>query len=251
MSMLLDPPGAAPQLATTPVAFRRRSALTAPQIAEADAMLAGATPQEIVRWAVDMFGSRLVLTASFQDTTLIDIATSVDPDVEVVFLDTGFHFSETLNVVKRAMDRYALNVTVLRPDPDAADLWAAGTKACCDLWAAGTKACCDARKVVPLERYLVGHADAWLSGLRRADDPARADAPIVSLDKRGLVKVNPMAAMSDDEYSQYIADHDVLINTLHLDGYASIGCWPCTDPSSDGRAGRWAGRDSKECGLHL
>ena len=129
---------------------------------------------------------------------------------------------------------------MLRPDSDAADLWAAGTKACCD-----------ARKVVPLERYMVGHADGWLSGLRRADDPARADAPIVSTDKRGLVKVNPMAAMSDDEYDRYITDHDVLINTLQLDGYASIGCWPCTEPSTDGRAGRWAGRDSKECGLHL
>ena len=151
MSMLLDPPGAAPQLAT-PVALRRRTALTAAEITEADAMLAGATPQEIVRWAVDTFGSRLVLTASFQDTTLIDIATSVDPDIEVVFLDTGFHFAETLNVVKRAMDRYALNLTVLRPDPDAADLWAAGTKACCD-----------ARKVVPLERYMSSRTAMMLS----------------------------------------------------------------------------------------
>ena len=239
MSMLLDPPGATSQLATA-VALRRRTALTASEIADADAMLAGATPHEIVRWAVDTFGSRLVLTASFQDTTLIDIATSVDPDVEVVFLDTGFHFAETLNVVKRAMDRYALNLTVLRPDADAPDLWAAGTQACCD-----------ARKVAPLERYLVGHADAWLSGLRRADDPARADTPVVSRDKRGLVKVNPMAAMSDEAYERYIADHDVLVNTLRLDGYASIGCWPCTEPSTEGREGRWSGRDSKECGLHV
>src|SRR5215211_452600 len=223
MSMLLDPPGAAPRLAATPVAFRRRTALGATEIAEADAALAGATPHEIVRWALDTFGSRLVLTASFQDTTLIDIATRVDPDIEVVFLDTGFHFAETLNVVKRSMDRYALNLTVLRPEHDAADLWASGTKACCD-----------ARKVAPLERYMVGHADAWLSGLRRADDPSRADAPVVSADKRGLVKINQMAAMSDDEYDRYIFDNDVLINTLQLDGYASIGCWPCTEPSVDG-----------------
>ncbi|HZB43580.1 MAG TPA: phosphoadenylyl-sulfate reductase [Ilumatobacter sp.] len=240
MTILLDPPGAAALQAATPVAFRRRKRLGAAEIAAADAMLRDATSQDIVAWAVDTFGARLVLTASFQDTTLIDIATRVDPDIEVVFLDTGFHFAETLNVVKRAMDRYALNLTVLRPEPDAADLWAAGTKACCD-----------ARKVAPLERYMVGHADAWLSGLRRADDPARSDAPIVSADKRGLVKVNPMAAMSDDEYDRYLADHDVLVNTLHLDGYASIGCWPCTEPATDGRAGRWAGRESKECGIHL
>ena len=107
-------------------------------------------------------------------TTLIDIATGVDPDIEVVFLDTGFHFAETLNAVRRAMDRYALNLTVLRPETDAADLWVAGTKACCD-----------GRKVEPLDRYLAGHADAWLSGLRRADDPGRANAPIVSIDQKG------------------------------------------------------------------
>ena len=240
MSILLDPPSAPSLLADTPVALRRRTALTPAEITAANTLLEGATPAEIVQWALDTFGTRLVLTASFADTTLIDIATRVDADIEVVFLDTGFHFSETLNVVKRAMDRYALNLTVLRPEPGAADLWAAGTKACCD-----------ARKVAPLERFMVGHADAWLSGLRRADDPARADAPIVSADRRGLVKVNPMAAMTDAEYDRYVADHDVLINTLQLDGYASIGCWPCTEPSTDGRAGRWAGRDSKECGLHL
>src|ERR1700750_1720398 len=98
MSMLLDPPGAA-TATVAPVALRRRAALDALEGAEANALLSVATPQEIVRWAVDTFGSRLVLTASFQDTTLIDVATSVDPDIEVVFLDTGFHFAETLNVV--------------------------------------------------------------------------------------------------------------------------------------------------------
>ena len=159
--------------------------LGAAEVAAANRALDGATPDEIVGWALDTFGTRLVLTASFADTTLIDIATRVDPDIEVVFLDTGFHFAETLNVVRRAMERYSLNLTVLRPQPDAADVWASGTKACCD-----------ARKVEPLERYLVGHADAWLSGLRRADDAGRAEAPIVSVDKRGLIKVNPMA---DDE----------------------------------------------------
>jgi phosphoadenosine phosphosulfate reductase len=240
MSILLDPPGPFGMLAETPVAVRRRPALSAAAVAAADRQLADATPPQIVRWALDTFGRRLVLAASFADTTLIDIATGVDPDVEVVFLDTGFHFAETLNAVRRAMDRYALNLTVLRPESDAADLWAAGTKACCD-----------ARKVQPLERYLTSNADAWLSGLRRADDPGRADAPIVSIDKRGLIKVNPIAAMTDEQYQRYIADHDVLVNTLHLDGYASIGCWPCTEPSSDGRAGRWAGSDNKECGLHL
>ena len=238
MSILLDPPSAV--VPETPVAMRRRSALDAAEIDAVNVELERSTPQEIVRWALDTFGKRLVMTASFSDTTLIDIATSVDPDVEVVFLDTGFHFAETLNVVRRAMDRYSLNLTVLRPEANAVDLWATGTAACCE-----------ARKVGPLDRYLVGHADAWMSGLRRADDPGRADKPIVSVDKRGLVKIYPLAAMSDDEHARYVAEHDVLVNPLHHEGYASIGCWPCTEPSVDGRSGRWAGSDKTECGLHL
>lgn len=223
-----------------PVGVRRRAILDQAEVDRANAELEAASPDEIVRWAVDRFGRRLALTASFAETTLIDIATRVDPDVHVVFLDTGFHFAETLSTVRRAMERYRLNLSVLRPDPDAADVWADGTDACCA-----------ARKVAPLDRFLRGHADAWLSGLRRADHPDRADARIVSIDRRGLVKVNPIAAMTDDEYAAYADEHDVLVNSLHLDGYASIGCWPCTEPSTDGRAGRWAGSGKTECGLHL
>lgn len=224
----------------TPVAVRRRSALSDTQVAAANELLEGKSPQEIVRWAYETFGTRLAMTASFADTTMIDIATKVDPDIEVIFLDTGFHFAETLNTVRRAMERYELNLTVLRPEADAADVWADGSEACCA-----------ARKVSPLEQYLPNHADAWLSGLRRADDASRAAAPIVSIDKRGLVKVNPIAAMTDEQYASYSADNDVIINTLQLDGYASIGCWPCTEPSTDGRSGRWAGSGKTECGLHL
>lgn len=227
-------------LSPHPVQLRRRPVLTAAAVADSNRNLAAATPGEIVRWASEHFGGRLVLTASFADATLIDVATAVDPDVEVIFLDTGFHFAETLDTVRRAMERYRLNLTVLRPDPAAADVWAEGTAACCA-----------ARKVDPLDRYLADRADAWLSGVRRADQPGRADAPIVSIDRRGLVKINPLAMMTDEEYAAYIDEHDVLINTLHFDGYASIGCWPCTEPSIDGRAGRWAGSGKTECGLHL
>lgn len=223
----------------TPVTLRRRAPLTASELAELNQRFETATPTEIVRWASARFGSRLAMTASFADTTLIDIATAVDPDLHVIFLDTGFHFAETLNTVRRAMERYALNLTVLRPAADAPDVWAQGSDACCA-----------ARKVDPLAAYLPQQADAWLSGLRRADSPERADAPIVALDRRGLVKINPIANMTDAEYDAYVTEHDVLVNTLQLDGYASIGCWPCTEPSTDGRSGRWGGTKS-ECGLHL
>lgn len=223
----------------TSVLVRRRAVMSDDAVAAANELLDAQSPTEIIAWASAQFGRRLAMTASFADTTLIDLATKVDPDIEVIFLDTGFHFAETLNTVRRAMERYELNLTVLRPDSDAADLWAAGTDGCCA-----------ARKVAPLEKYLPQHADGWLSGLRRADDPGRADAPIVSIDKRGLVKVNPMANMTDEEYERYIDANDVLVNTLQLDGYASIGCWPCTEPAED-RSGRWSGSGKTECGLHL
>jgi phosphoadenosine phosphosulfate reductase len=201
--------------------------------------LEGASAASIVEWAIETYGRRLSLTASMADTVLIDLATKIDPDIEVVFLDTGFHFAETLNTVRRAMERYSLNLTVLRPPADADDVWAHGSDGCCQ-----------ARKVDPLDRYLTGHVDAWLSGVRRVDSPDRSDAAIVSIDRRGLVKVNPMANMTDDEYDAYVVEHDVVVNTLQFDGYASIGCWPCTEPSTDGRSGRWGGAKS-ECGLHL
>ena len=229
------PPGAG----AVTVAVRPRAALSAAELTDLNGRLESATPHEIVGWASRRFGRRLAMTASFADTTLIDVATTVDPDIEVIFFDTGFHFAETLNTVRRAMERYSLNLTVLRPAGDAPDVWAHGSEACCA-----------ARKVDPLDAYLPRHADAWLSGLRRADSPERAGTPIVSIDRRGLVKVNPIANMTDAEYDAYAADHDVIVNTLTLDGYASIGCWPCTEPSTDGRAGRWGGSKT-ECGLHL
>lgn len=221
------------------VGIGRRAVLSHAELDRLNAAFETASPTDIVRWAVSRFGRRLALAASFADTTLIDVATSVDPDIEVVFCDTGFHFAETLNASRRAMERYSLNLTVLRPAADAADVWVHGSDACCA-----------ARKVDPLDAYLPGRVDAWLSGLRRADSPTRAAAPIVSIDRRELVKVNPLATMSDDAYDEYVAEHDVLVNTLQLDGYASIGCWPCTGPSSDGRGGRWGGTKT-ECGLHL
>jgi phosphoadenosine phosphosulfate reductase len=223
----------------TPVTLRSRPRLDDDELDRLNRRFESARPTEIIRWAHEQFGQRLALTASFADTTLIDLATSVAPDVEVIFLDTGFHFAETLNTVRRAMERYSLNLTVLRPPADADDVWAHGSDGCCE-----------ARKVAPLDRHLTGHVDAWLSGVRRADSDDRRDAPIVSIDRRGLVKINPMANMTDDEYDAYVVEHDVVVNTLQYDGYASIGCWPCTEPSTDGRSGRWGGAKS-ECGLHL
>lgn len=196
---------------------------------------------EIIDWGVQRFGSDLVLTSSMADTVLLDLAVSVDPDIEVVFLDTGFHFAETLETLRRVQSRYGLNLRVERPHANEVDLFEVGTELCCA-----------ARKVIPLDRALAGKA-AWLSGLRRADSASRADVPFVSVDRRGLVKLNPIASWSDEDVERYTMERELIVNPLRFEGYPSIGCWPCTSPvgrGEDSRAGRWAGTNKNECGIH-
>jgi phosphoadenosine phosphosulfate reductase len=210
------------------------------ELAEISASFEGAPASKVIRWAVDTFSPHLCLTASMTDAVLIDLATKVDPGIEVVFIDTGYHFPETLQTVEVVRRRYALNLhllTVPRSDPP--------------LWTQQPGCCADA-KVAQLDRALVGK-QAWLSGLRRDEADTRADAPVVGRDRRGLVKVNPLAAWTDADIAGYIADHDVPVNPLTLQGYPSIGCMPCTTavaPGEDPRAGRWRGLDKTECGLH-
>jgi len=176
------------------------------------------------------------------DAVLIDVASRVAPGIEVIFLDTQYHFQETLATAERIRDRYPIRLRVVWPEvrPD-------------DLWRTDPDACCQARKVLPMQRALQGRT-AWLSGVRRADSPLRQQMPVVQRDRRGLVKVNPLIGWSDDDVAGYIAEHDVPVNPLVEQGYASIGCWPCTRPvrdDEDARAGRWEGSSKTECGLHL
>ncbi|HEV7758609.1 MAG TPA: phosphoadenylyl-sulfate reductase [Acidimicrobiales bacterium] len=197
---------------------------------------------KIIQWASETFSPHLSLAASMQDAVLIDLAVNVDPAIEVVFIDTGYHFPETLQTVEEVRRRYGLNLrmmTVAHHDEE--------------LWKVDPENCCSAVKVGQLDRALAGKA-AWMSGLRRDEASTRATAPIVTRDLRGLVKVNPIANWSDLDVQGYIEDHDVPVNPLLLQGYTSIGCQPCTqlptDPD-DPRSGRWAGRGKTECGLHL
>ena len=205
---------------------------------ELELMPAGAA----IRWAVDRFGDRVVLAASFQDCVLIDVATKVAPGVEVVFLDTQMHFPETYEYVETIRRVYDLNLRVVTPlvGPD-------------DMWRDDPNECCVLRKVEPLARALEGK-DAWITGLRRVEAPTRADAPIVGIDHgRGIVKVNPLAPWTDADIEGYARDRGLPEHPLRAQGYASIGCAPCTrpvTPGDDPRSGRWAGRDKTECGLH-
>jgi len=196
----------------------------------------------VIRWAFATFGDSLVVASSFEDLVIIDLATKVAPGVEVVFLDTEAHFPETLEFVESTRQRYGLNLTVTKPGPEAA------AHPC------GSDQCCQFRKVEPLRRVLEGKR-AWITGLRRSDGPTRADAPIVSWDATfGLVKVNPIATWTADDVASYLGDHGLPVHPLVPRGYLSIGCAPTTRPVAEGediRAGRWAGLDKSECGLHI
>jgi phosphoadenosine phosphosulfate reductase len=205
----------------------------------AAAKFAEAPAADILSWAVETFGSDLAVACSMQDGVLVDLAVRADPSVEVVFLDTGFHFGETLTTARRMQARYDLNLVTLSPAEDATTYDTAGTDACCA-----------ARKVAPLERHLAERS-AWVTGLRRAESPSRAGAGAVEWDAvRGIVKINPIVGWSDDDVAAYIAEHDIIVNPLRDRGFDSIGCEPCTQPGS-GRDGRWAGTGRLECGLHL
>jgi len=198
--------------------------------------------EKVIQWAVDTFSPHLCMTASFTDAVLIDLAVRVDPAIEVVFIDTGYHFPETLQTVEDVRRHYGLNLRMMTVARQAEELWAIDPENCCS-----------AVKVGQLDRALAGKA-AWMSGLRRADAGTRETAPIIVRDLRGLVKVNPIATWTDDEVAAYIDEHDVPVNPLTQQGYPSIGCMPCTTRVEDGedaRAGRWRGSAKTECGLHL
>jgi phosphoadenosine phosphosulfate reductase len=213
------------------------------ELAVVSRMLETKPATSAIEWAVDRFGDGLVLASSFQDAVLIDLAVSVKPDVEVVFLDTQYHFPETLEYVETVRARYDLNLHVTKPsiEPD-------------DRWLDDPDGCCGARKVVPMAKALAGKR-SWMTGLRRDEAPTRASAPIVAWDvSRGLVKLNPIAPWSERDVVQYARDRSLPEHPLRDQGYTSIGCWPCTRPVEDGehsRSGRWAGLDKQECGLHV
>ncbi|MBW3575535.1 MAG: phosphoadenylyl-sulfate reductase [Actinobacteria bacterium] len=229
----------------TPVTITRSSPRrsTDDDLAGVAELLELAPAADIVRWAVGRYGRDLVMTASFQDCVLIDVVAGVAPGTEVVFLDTGYHFDETHAYLAKVRDRYDLNLRVVGPElpPD-------------DRWRTDPDGCCKARKVEPLRRALAGKA-AWLSGLRRADNPLRAGVSVLGYDEVcGAVKVNPLAGWSDDDVAAYVAEHDLPVHPLRAQGYTSIGCWPCTRPTlpgEDPREGRWSGSAKTECGLHL
>jgi phosphoadenosine phosphosulfate reductase len=229
---------------------RRPEELKALALAAAEA-LEGAPAEEIAKWATDTFGERFCVTSSMADAVVAHLFSRVSPGVDVVFLDTGLHFPETLKVRDTVVRTMNVNVRSVRPRLTVGQQDGEyGPR----LFARSPDECCFLRKVEPLERAL-GEYDAWATGLRRDESPTRANTPVVAFDaKKGKVKVNPIAAWTEHDVDAYISRWSVPVNELFKKGYGSIGCWPCTrrtKAGEDPRAGRWAMFEKTECGLHV
>jgi phosphoadenosine phosphosulfate reductase len=217
---------------------------------EAEARLADAPAAEIIGWARTTFGTDLVVASSMADTHLVHLAQAAAPGIDVVFLDTGYHFAETIGTRDAVAQAYEVNLISITPRQTVAEQDAEyGAR----LHDRDPDRCCALRKVEPLERGLKPYT-AWINGMRREEAPTRSDIRVVDYDaKRNMVKISPIAAWTNQEVEEYVGEHGVLVNPLFFDGYTSIGCEPCTrrtKPGEDPRAGRWAGLAKTECGLH-
>jgi phosphoadenosine phosphosulfate reductase len=212
--------------------------------------LEGASALEILGWANEQFGGSWAVASSMADAVVPSLAAKVRPGVDVLFLDTGYHFAETIGTRDAVAATLPVTIRSIEPAQTVAQQDASfGAR----LYERNPDQCCALRKVMPLRKTLKGYA-AWASGLRRDEASTRAGAKVVEWDDgRGMIKLNPIAAWTQDDVDTYIAENGILVNPLLFDGYGSVGCAPCTrriKPGEDARAGRWAGSNKVECGLH-
>ena len=213
--------------------------------------LEGAPPQAVLDWALEQWHPDLAIASSMGDAVLAHMASQLRPGVPVLFLDTGYHFAETIGTRDAVATVYDVDVRTVLPLATVADQDAEhGAR----LHDRDPDLCCALRKVEPLARGLAPFW-AWASGIRRDEADSRAGIRAVEWDaKRGMAKVNPLYAWTQDDVDAYVVEHGVLVNPLLSDGYPSIGCAPCTrrvEPGADPRSGRWSGTGKTECGLHV
>jgi len=219
-----------------------------------------ASADEVLAWGAETFGRRMIVASNMQDAVLVDLAAkALSPGrassgtglFDVLFLETGYHFAETIGTRDAVEHVYDVKIVNAQARRSVAQQDVEFGK---DLFARDPNLCCAMRKVEPLTETLAGY-DAWVTGVRRVEAPTRAGTPLVTYDEKfGLVKLNPLAAWSDEDMEAYIAEHGILVNPLVAEGYPSIGCAPCTAkplPGADPRSGRWAGTGKIECGLHV
>jgi phosphoadenosine phosphosulfate reductase len=213
----------------------------------------GQPPQQTLRWALDRFYPTIAFACSFgaEDMVLLDMISKMTPRMRVFYIDTGLLFKETYELIEKAAEKYGI-----KPERYAPELTLERQRELYgeNLYQRNPDLCCQIRKVEPLKKALAG-LEAWVTGIRREQSPTRASAAVVERDRKfGLVKVNPLVHWTFKDVWKYITENHVPYNPLHDRNYPSIGCTLCTTPVAPGedpRAGRWRGRDKKECGLHL
>ena len=210
-----------------------------------------APAEVIIEWAVATFGDRFAVTSSMTDSVLAHLASTVAPGIDVVFLDTGYHFAETIGTRDAVQATLPVTLVNMTPELTVAEQDATYGR---DLYLTNPDLCCALRKVKPLEDALSRY-DAWATGLRRDETHNRVIAPVVGWDeKKHKVKVSPLARWTADDVDRYTDENHLLVNPLQYDGYPSIGCWPCTrrvTGDADPRSGRWAGTNKTECGINF
>jgi phosphoadenosine phosphosulfate reductase len=209
------------------------------------------TPQQVILWAVERFGTDVALSSSFQQQSLalLHIVSRVAPSMPVFFVNTGYHFAETLSFQQDIARRFWLNVIELRPEMSHEEQEARYGP---DLWKRNPDLCCYLNKVVPMQNAL-RKCKAWITGIRRDQSARRASADVVEYRDDGLVKINPLVTWARQDVWRYIEFHNLPTHPLYSQGYRSIGCAPCTRAvalEEDERAGRWSGTGKNECGLH-
>lgn len=209
------------------------------------------SPGEILKWGWDQFNDKIGLLSSFgpESAVLLHLVSQVAPGLPILFIETGYHFPETLEYKQALTDKFGLNVREVRSQMTRPDFLAKhGDK----LYEKNPDLCCEINKVGPLRDVLVG-LSAWVSGIRRSQGPTRQGISIIELYDGGLYKLNPLANWNSRDMWHYNKEHALPVHPLFEKGYNSIGCWPCTRPVLEGedeRAGRWAGRVKTECGIH-
>ncbi len=217
--------------------------------------LENATTEEVLAWAYATYGERVAMSTAFgpSGVVLMHLASRINPGAKVFFVDTGFHFDETLEMVERVGARLPLDIQVVEPALTVREQALVHGD---QLYIVEPDRCCALRKVEPTQRIL-GGLDAWMTALRRDQGASRAHTPVVELkrqaDGRELVKIAPLVRWTRNDVWRHVHTHDLPYNPLHDQGYASVGCRPCTSVATDAtdeRSGRWAGQGKTECGLH-
>lgn len=238
MSTTIQPSTENPDVLADPAVARRLLELALDHGPSLEKLSAG----EIIEWGAEHLGTNLAVTMSMQDTVLAELAARHAPDADLIFLDTGYHFPETIEVADAVDKRYPNRLLRIQPVAGAVP----------ELYKTDMTTCCAQRKVEPLARMKLPY-EGWVTGLKRVDAPTRKNTPVLEIDKTGRIKLNPLASWTDDDVDQFIEDNDLIIHPLTKAGFPSIGCAPCTNrvaPGADPRSGRWAGAEKTECGLH-